>query len=469
MPDRHDHGGQGRRCPRHRCRRLPGVAGAHLRAGRGQPARAQQPELLPGASRPRHVPRRRPKHSPGVPHPRPVAGRGAHRPLRHRPPSGPGPAGGLPARTPGRARPAACATSPTRLGRLFWKDLELHHPGIEDLRLTPAVAAAWKQRVQVVTTKRGTRPRAGALNCLTVVRAFYLDIAHWATEDPARWGPWVVPCPIRLEEKNLDAKERQHRKSRMDFSAPANRCRAPALIATVDQRRRETAGTAGALLSKPPRARSSPAEARTAAPLGHDPSRGRPGSGPMTRKPGNAETSPWEEHRGFWTWATVEVLRATGLRIEELTELSHHSFVQYTLPSTGELIPLLHIAPSKTDTERLLVISPEVADVLSAIVSRIRDSGGAVPLVADYDRHERVWNPPAPLLFQRRLRVRTGRSPRAPSAAARRCPRPVRHHRDKRPAPGLPSPRPEKALHHQRRHRTACRRTSPSSWSGTRT
>ena len=46
-----------------------------------------------------------------------------------------------------------------------------------------------------------------------------------------------------------------------------------------------------------------------------------------------------------------------------------------------------------------------MADVLSAIVSRIRDSGGAVPLVADYDRHERVWNPPAPLLFQRRLRV----------------------------------------------------------------
>jgi hypothetical protein len=43
--------------------------------------------------------------------------------------------------------------------------------------------------------------------------------------------------------------------------------------------------------------------------------------------------------------------------------------------------------------------------VLSAIIARIRDSNGAVPLVVDYDRHERVWNPPAPLLFQRRLRV----------------------------------------------------------------
>jgi hypothetical protein len=112
-----------------------------------------------------------------------------------------------------------------------------------------------------------------------------------------------------------------------------------------------------------------------------------------------------EEHRGFWAWAAVEVLRHSGIRIEELTELSHHSLVQYRLPATGELIPLLQIAPSKTDTERLLVISPELADVLSAIISRIRDARDSVPLVVAYDDNERQWNPPMPLLFQRRLRA----------------------------------------------------------------
>src|SRR6266568_6972063 len=40
-----------------------------------------------------------------------------------------------------------------------------------------------------------------------------------------------------------------------------------------------------------------------------------------------------EEHRGFWAWAVVEVLRHTGIRIEELTELSHHSLIQYSVPS----------------------------------------------------------------------------------------------------------------------------------------
>jgi hypothetical protein len=73
--------------------------------------------------------------------------------------------------------------------------------------------------------------------------------------------------------------------------------------------------------------------------------------------------------------------RGEGIRIEELTELSHHSFIQYKLPATGELIPLLQIAPSKTDTERLLVISPELADVLSEIITRIRGQDTAVPLV----------------------------------------------------------------------------------------
>ncbi|MBS4727447.1 hypothetical protein MSM1_03430 [Mycobacterium sp. SM1] len=105
----------------------------------------------------------------------------------------------------------------------------------------------------------------------------------------------------------------------------------------------------------------------------------------------------------------VEVLRHTVIRIEELTELSHHSLIQYRLPATGELIPLLQITPSKTDAERLLVISPELAEVLSTIVARIRGDRPDVPLVVSSDNNERVYNPPLPLLFQwrRRLESRT--------------------------------------------------------------
>src|SRR6185437_15708065 len=83
-----------------------------------------------------------------------------------------------------------------------------------------------------------------------------------------------------------------------------------------------------------------------------------------------------QESEAFWAWAFVEVLRHSGIRFEELRELSHHSITQYRLPATGELVPLLQITPSKTGAERLLLVSPELADVLSAIVCRIRDHDG---------------------------------------------------------------------------------------------
>jgi hypothetical protein len=82
------------------------------------------------------------------------------------------------------------------LGKLFWRDLELHHPGIASLHLPTEVAAAWKLRMQVKTTTTVENgevverhsPRLSAIQHLGNVRTFYLDIAQWAADDPARWG-----------------------------------------------------------------------------------------------------------------------------------------------------------------------------------------------------------------------------------------------------------------------------------------
>ena len=97
------------------------------------------------------------------------------------------------------------------LGKLFWSDLERHHPGIDSLHLSVAVADAWKRRLQTVTktvtTSAGEKTevvveRINYRECLTPVRAFYLDLAHWAVEDPARWATWVARCPVGAEEIN---------------------------------------------------------------------------------------------------------------------------------------------------------------------------------------------------------------------------------------------------------------------------
>jgi len=298
------------------------------------------------------------------------------------------------------------------LGRDFWQDLERHHPGIGTLQLPPEVASSWKQRRRTkpkTLTDTGTGektavavPRLNYRECLTRVRAFYLDIAQWAAEDPARWGAWVARCPVSAAEIN-QRKAARHRKSRMDARTRERLPVLPALVQAVSQRRK----TADALLlaardTPPGQAFSAAGQTLTRSVTLHATSTKVWADDPATSQ---RRDLTLEEDHAFWSWAIVEVLRATGIRIEELLEITHYSLVQYRLPTTGELVPLLQIAPSKTDTERLLVVSPDMADVLSAIISRLRSQrhGGAVPLVPAYDSQERTWLPPSPVLFQRRF------------------------------------------------------------------
>lgn len=291
------------------------------------------------------------------------------------------------------------------LGKLFWADLELHHPGIADLRLPRDIADGWKRRLRTIpntTTAMGERvERINYRECLTPVRAFYLDLAHWAVEDPGRWGPWVAPCPIGAEEINRK-KAKRRLKSRMDARTRERLPVLPVVVRNVDQRRTTAATLLEAARQAPP-GEPFTAEGTTLVRAVIGPRSGLGKVWVTDPATGSRRDLVREEGHAFWSWAIVEVLRATGIRVEELLELSHHSLVKYRLPTTGELVPLLQIVPSKTDAERLLVVSPGLADVLSTIIRRIRDAAGAVPLVAAYDNHERLWSPPAPLLFQRHV------------------------------------------------------------------
>jgi hypothetical protein len=296
------------------------------------------------------------------------------------------------------------------LAGLFWSDLERHHPGIDNLRLPDEVAAAWKRRLQTVRksapTASGERtvvetPRRNYRECLIAVRGFYLDVAHWAVEDPARWAIWVASSPVRDQEVNVK-RDLRRRKSRMDARTRDRLPVLPVVVRTVNDHRRAARALLDAALGAQAGECFSAAGTtlrRLVFEKDRDPRKvwaEDPASG-ARRDLGR------EEEHAFWSWATVEVLRATGIRSEELLQLSHHCVVQYRLPTTGELVPLLQIVPSKTDAERLLLVSPELADVLGAIIMRVSGGTGVVPAVCAFDKYEREWLPPAPLLFQRRV------------------------------------------------------------------
>ncbi|MFF7082649.1 site-specific integrase [Streptomyces lavendulae] len=287
----------------------------------------------------------------------------------------------------------------------FWADLEQHHPGIDSLHLTPAVAAAWKERIRSKTIRRrtpdgrlveSTVPRLNPSTLLATVRAFYLDLATWAADEPARWGAWVAPCPVkdtevvfRKHSKRVKARTDQRTRERM----PA----LPTVLRTAELRLGQAQQRLAAF-----REASLGGQFTVLGETFTKPKKSASALQPILAldERGKRRHLVLAENRAFWAWAAIEFFRHTGARIEEMLEISHHSLVQYTLPTTGEVVPLLQIAPSKTDEERLLLVSPELADVLSTMITRVRGTHGAVPLISAYDPGERVWNPPLPLLFQ---------------------------------------------------------------------
>ncbi|OZF03957.1 integrase [Rhodococcus sp. 14-2496-1d] len=309
----------------------------------------------------------------------------------------------------------------SKLILLFWRDIELHEPGIDSLHLSDRVARAWKQRLTEVRygNRRRGEKRQDPYSILMAVRAFYADLSHWALEDPARWARWAAPSPVDSRDLAGMKKAAQHRRSRMH---QRTRELAPLLsrLSEVAHARRVASA---ALLEAAQRV--APGEKFTVngqtlrrAVLSSDPAlggTGRPGVVYVTNHVTDKDVGSARRHhtagrrnltleaeRAFWAWASVEVFRHTGVRIEEMLEITHRSFVSYTLPATGEVIPMLQIAPSKTDKERLLVISPELASVFAEIIAHVRDGHEQIPLLSRYDHAERLHSPPLPFLFQRR-------------------------------------------------------------------
>jgi integrase len=296
------------------------------------------------------------------------------------------------------------------LGSMFWLDLERHHPGINSLHLPADVATGWKHRLQTVRkatiTTLGEKtvvesPRRGYRECLMIVRGFYLDVAHWAIEDPARWAASVAPSPVRDQEVNVKRDVRR-RKSRMNARTRERLPVLPVLVRTVNDNRRTARALIDAALGMEA-GECFNAAGTTLRRLVFDKDRDARKIWAEDPETGAHRDLGREEEHAFWSWATVEVLRATGIRSEEMLQLSHHNVVQYRLPTTGELVPLLQIVPSKTDAERLILVSPELAEVLSAIIMRVSGGTGVLPLVCGFDKYEREWLPPAPLLFQHRV------------------------------------------------------------------
>lgn len=293
---------------------------------------------------------------------------------------------------------------------LFWKQVEQLAPGIDSIDLPDDVAAAWKEAVRWRTDGAGRRvPRRGVASTLMTVRGFYADLIQLAHEDPGRWAQWACRPPVSEAETKAYRKWRLALRSEMHQRTRARAVHVGAL-ADVAERTHHRARTLldAARVARPgERFSVESATWRRIDGASHALAHPRVVAVDTNGDPvGDPLDMVIEEEDAFWGFAVVEVLRHTGIRVEELLELTQLDLHNYDHPdpAVGKVL-LLHVNPSKQDRERMVVVPPELAAVFATMARRIRaavgSTGTALPAVVAYDYGECVNTEPLPFLFQR--------------------------------------------------------------------
>lgn len=289
-----------------------------------------------------------------------------------------------------------------RLVKLFWRDIEERHPEVTSLDIPAKVMEAWKRRLRVLP---GGKPRLEVVAILFHIRSFYLDILQWSQTNPEVWAGYACPCPVRESDLAANRKSVMQQKARTYARIRLMQPLLAQFVARVRSRRDETTRLLDAALgcaegdgfeldgARYERVRNRLNEEK------------RVGTlvpvivGRLDEPAAPKINCRIKEDRAFWAWAVTEVLRLTGLRCEELTELTHLSIRDH-MTAEGQRVLLLQVAPSKQDRERVLPVCPELAHALAQIVRRARGNAPSIPCIPRYDPLERTVGAPLPYLFQ---------------------------------------------------------------------
>src|SRR5664279_3876038 len=232
----------------------------------------------------------------------------------------------------------------------FWATIEQLAPDQPDLRIDVGLYQRWRDQAGV---RADGKDRRDFDPILRAVRAFYADLQAWAPAEPEQWAIWVATCPVSNADVRGYGIRRRRVKERMD---DRTRQRQPLLATLVEHMENRyvhlrdllehaAAAVGGGTVT---------VDGRTFQRLWsrHDERRvrlaGRANVRVLDPDTGKRINVTLSEDAAFWEWAVVEVLRHSGMRIEEALELTHLSIRQYQRPG-GEVIALLVVAPSKSD------------------------------------------------------------------------------------------------------------------------
>lgn len=255
----------------------------------------------------------------------------------------------------------------------WWRYIDTHHPDVRSCAEVRSVhARGFHDYAQARAVERrrnlanddGVRERGTAYVWVGAVRLFFADLTTWAAEDGSGLGVHVPPTnPLGVREQHAlkIGKLKQQR--------------AAAVTATVIELERELPKVRAFAYAEWDRHRNLPRV-----------------------KPTVAEEAEW---KAFWSWALLELLVQSGLRIEEALDLTTLDVLRRETPN-GARYYLLHVKPSKYDRARVVPIGDGLGRVIAEIVRHVRAfyNGDTIPAQRTWCSYEKKWRPAAPYLFQ---------------------------------------------------------------------
>ncbi|MDJ0363098.1 hypothetical protein, partial [Rhodococcus sp. H29-C3] len=219
---------------------------------------------------------------------------------------------------------SSLANTATILVGLFWKTIEQINPDQSDLRVADEHYQQW--RATLAFRADGT-PRSGPWVITMAVQALYYDIQAWAIDEPERWARWSAPCPVPRSDVRAQAAHKRRVQEKTHDQIRVLQPLLPVLVDYVDQRNqhwRRVLELASAANHDEQFDHDGHSYTRvitrgdTQLIEAGDP----PGVHVRSPRFGRTVDVALYEDAAFWVWAIIETLRYSGIRIEELTELS---------------------------------------------------------------------------------------------------------------------------------------------------
>lgn len=292
-----------------------------------------------------------------------------------------------------------------QLLRHFWHSLENHNSTRDMFKIPYEITQQWKRKAR---QHADSEQRKNAKKLFTVVRNFYKFLARMGIEDSENWKIYVAACPVSLQditaERKLETQSSTALKNRIVRLMPHIKTLREVL-------KKNYINWQEVLAQCQVISRGEPFEVdgrRFCLPIESTTQIYRKGHGhhrfslrDLSKPDAPRISAEVAEERAFWLWTSTELMLGTGMRPAELFRLKRTD-IDEQLDEHGERVPCLHITAGKTDFPRVVSISPEVLDVLAAIIDRVQGTNPTHPLVDRFNSTNEEFEMRQPMMMQKR-------------------------------------------------------------------